>query len=162
MLNSAGGQSVILADADFRNSPTVIREFLVSVFCVFSFATAVQAQMSDVPGFDADGDFHSARVWGNRGYYSHRQWLVIEPDESGLNCRNANGTVVLTLAYGAIVDSVFDDGDAIQLLNGQPWLKVNVTAMDLRRQVTDNFSVVQTCYVRANNQYIAPLNPDTQ
>ncbi|MBT9315672.1 hypothetical protein [Leptothoe spongobia] len=138
------------------------RGFLASLLCVFSMATAAQAQMSDVPAFDTDGDFHSARVRGNRGYYSHRQWLVVEPDVEGLNCRNENGTVVLTLAYGAIVDSVFDNGDAIRSINGQPWLKVNVSAMDLRRQVADDFAVVQTCYVRSNNQHIAPLNPDTQ
>lgn len=138
------------------------RSFLASFLCVLSMATAAQAQMTDVPDFDANGDFQSARVRGNRGYYTHDQWLVVEPDDSGLNCRNANGNVILTLAYGAIVDSNFDHSDAIQLINGQPWLSVRVSAMDLRRQVADSFAAVQTCYVRANNQYIAPLNPDTQ
>ena len=140
----------------------VSRSILTSFFCILSVATAAQAQMADVPEFDANGDFYSARVRGNRGYYSHRQWLVVEPDEAGLNCRSARGNVVLTLAYGAIVDSVFESGDAIQLINNQPWLKVKVTAMDLRRQVSEEFAAVQTCYVRANQQYIAPLNPDTQ
>ena len=93
----------------------VTRGFLASLFCVLSVATAAQAQMTDVPEFDPNGDFYSARVRGNRGYYAHRQWLVVEADEAGLNCRNSNGTVVLTLAYGAIVDSVFDGGEAIQL-----------------------------------------------
>lgn len=138
------------------------RLLLASFLCTLSMVTRAQAQMSDVPSFDANGDFRSARVLGNRGYYSQWQWLVVETDETGLNCRNANGTVVLTLAYGAIVDAVFDNGDAIQLINGQSWLNVNVSAMDLRRQVADDFAVIQTCYVRANNQYIAPLNPDTQ
>ncbi|MEM9264079.1 MAG: hypothetical protein AAGA46_00990 [Cyanobacteria bacterium P01_F01_bin.13] len=118
--------------------------------------------MSDVPSFDANGNFLSARVFGNRGRYPHWQWLVIEPDKDGLNCRNENGSVVVTLAYGVIVDSVFDNDDAIELVNGRPWLKVNVSSMDLRHRVTDEVAATYTCYVRANRKYIAPINPDTQ
>lgn len=140
----------------------VARGFLVSLLCLVASATAAQAQMSDVPSFNGSGDFLSARVWGNRGYYRHWQWLVVEPDSEGLNCRNTNGDVVVTLAYGAVVDSVFGGEDAIELVDGQPWLKVSANAWDLRRRVVDDIAVAYTCYVRANRQYIAPVNPDTQ
>ncbi len=141
----------------------VTRLWLASFLGAFSFANAVQAQMADVPNFDTNGDFPSARVWGNRGYYPHWQWLVIEPDPTGLNCRDANGLVIVTLAYGAVVESVFDNtNDAIELVDGQPWLKVRASMFDLHRRVIDETAVAYTCYVRANNEYIAPINPDSQ
>ncbi|MEO0867644.1 MAG: hypothetical protein AAFY17_04180 [Cyanobacteria bacterium J06642_11] len=139
----------------------IIRRFLGSLFLLCVGATVAQAQMADVPRFDANGDFLSARVQGNRGTYPHRQWLVIEPDASGLNCRNANGDVVVTLAYGAVIDSAFEDGEAITQVNGRPWLKVTTSLMDVR-QTANDFAVSYTCYVRANQRYIAPINPDTQ
>ncbi|MEM6253043.1 MAG: hypothetical protein AAF821_08980 [Cyanobacteria bacterium P01_D01_bin.156] len=118
--------------------------------------------MADVPGTNANGDFLSARVQGNRGTYPHWQWLIIEADKAGFNCRDANGDVVVTLAYGAVVDSVFDQGDAIETVDGRPWLKVRASLMDVRQRVTDSVAISYTCYVRANQQYIAPINPDTQ
>lgn len=139
-----------------------IRMLLASFFCGLLIAPAAQAQMADVPDFDANGDFLSARVQGNRGTYPHWQWLVVETDEAGLNCRNANGAVVVTLAYGAVVDSVFDTDDAIDLVEGQPWLKVTANGVDLSRRVVDRTAVAYTCYVRANTRYIAPINSDTQ
>ncbi|MEM7066544.1 MAG: hypothetical protein AAF572_25675 [Cyanobacteria bacterium P01_B01_bin.77] len=139
-----------------------IRMLLASSFCGLLITPAAQAQMADVPSFDANGDFLSARVQGNRGTYPHWQWLIVETDEAGLNCRNANGAVVVTLAYGAVVDSVFDTDDAIDLVEGQAWLKVTANVFDLRRRVVDETAVAYTCYVRANTQYIAPVNPDTQ
>ncbi|MEL6331959.1 MAG: hypothetical protein AAFN42_16720 [Cyanobacteria bacterium J06554_1] len=138
------------------------RLLLASFICVFSVANAAQAQMSDVPSFDTNGDFSSARVQGNRGTYPHWQWLVVTADEDGLNCRNVEGSIVVTLAYGAVVDSVFANGDAIEWVNDQPWLQVSASVMDLRRRVVDDIAVAYTCYVRANNKYITPINPDTQ
>ena len=148
--------------ADGIRIAAVTRWLLVSLLWTFSVATMAQAQMADVPKFDVNGDFLSARVLGNRGYYPHWQWLVVEPDAAGLNCRDVNGAVVVTLAYGAVVDSVFGDGDAIELVDGQPWLKVSANVMDLRRRVVDEHAIAYSCYVRANNRYIAPVNPDTQ
>ncbi|MDV3352678.1 hypothetical protein D0962_24305 [Leptolyngbyaceae cyanobacterium CCMR0082] len=140
----------------------ITRGFLASFLGIVSIATAAQAQMSDVPRFDTNGDFFSARVQGNRGMYPHWQWVVVETDNLGLNCRSDNGDVIVVLAYGAVVDSVFEGDDAISLVNGQPWLKVNADLRDVQRRVVDDFAVAYTCYVRANNQYIVPLNPDTQ
>lgn len=138
------------------------RLLLASLICAFSIANAAQAQMSDVPSFDTNGDFSSARVRGNRGTYPHWQWLVVAADEDGLNCRNVDGSVVVTLAHGAVVDSVFTNGDAIEWVNDRSWLQVSASVMDLRRRVVDDIAVAYTCYVRANNKYIAPINPDTQ
>ena len=146
----------------------VVRRFLASLFlcavflCIIFPTAAAYAQVSDVPDFDARGDFLSAKVQGNRGYYPHMQWLVVEPDEQGLNCRDASGAVVVTLAYGAVVDSAFEGNDAIALVDGQPWLQVNAQDIDLQRRVVDEMATTYTCYVRANRKYVAPLNPDTQ
>ena len=139
----------------------MLRYFFGSLFWVGVCAIAAQAQMADVPRFNADGDFPSARVQGNRGTYPHWQWLVVETDEAGLNCRNAYGEIVVTLAYGAVVDSVFAGDEAIESVNGQPWLRVKASDMDLRN-VASGRADSYTCYVRANTQYITPINPDTQ
>ncbi|MBT9311763.1 hypothetical protein [Leptothoe kymatousa] len=140
-----------------------VRTFLLPFLCAWlCSATTAQAQMADVPNFDENGDFITARVRGNRGTYPHRQWLVIEPDRTGLNCRNSNGDIVVTLAYGAVVDSAFHSDDAISRINGSPWLKVNANVLDVRHIVVNEAAVNYTCYVRANNQYITPINPDTQ
>lgn len=138
----------------------MIRRFLSSLILVCAWSTGVQAQMADVPNFDANGDFLSARVQGNRGTYPHWQWLVVETDAAGLNCRNANGDIVVTLAYGAVVDSIFSSEEAIEFVEGQPWLNVRANLMDVRR--VDDVAISYNCYVRANSQYIAPINPDTQ
>ncbi|MGB3612989.1 MAG: hypothetical protein WBA10_04280, partial [Elainellaceae cyanobacterium] len=91
-----------------------------------SMTGVAQAQTADTPEFDANGDFHSTRVLGNRGFYQHRQWLVIDRDRDGLNCRDVSGSVVVTLFYGAVVDSVLvnQSDNAIELANGRTWLKV--------------------------------------
>lgn len=137
-----------------------VRNLLMSFCCVWSCATAAQAQMADVPRFNTDGDFFSARVQGNRGTYPHGQWLVVESEDPGLNCRDVYGDVVVSLAYGAVVDSVFDTDDAIALVAGQPWLKVRASQMDVLQ--VNGLAASYTCYVRANRRYIAPINPDTQ
>ena len=140
----------------------MVRMVLVSLLWAFSVANVAQAQISDVPSFEANGDFLSARVRGHRGTYPHWQWLVIEPDLEGLNCRHANGDTIVTLAYGTVVDSVFENDDAIALVNGQPWLRVSASSLDIRRQVIDQAAETYTCYIRANTRYIAPINPDAQ
>ncbi|MBE9068267.1 hypothetical protein IQ260_16570 [Leptolyngbya cf. ectocarpi LEGE 11479] len=139
-----------------------LRILLASFFCGLFMVPVAQAQMANVPNFDTNGDFLSARVQGNRGTYPHWQWVVVETDAAGLNCRTANGVVAVTLAYGAVVDSVFDTEDAIELVDGQPWLKVTANVFDLNRRVVGERAVSYSCYVRANTQYIAPVNPDTR
>ncbi len=124
-------------------------------------AGLAQAQMADVPRFDSNGNFGSARVQGNAGTYQHRQWLVVDTDPAGLNCRDTRGTVVLTLDYGSVIDSVFENaqGDAIELLPDGPWLRAKASSLDVLRRVTDEIAETYTCYVRANTKYIAPINP---
>jgi len=67
--------------------------------------TSVRAQIADVPLANANGDFISSRLPGNRTAYPQRQWLVVDRDPAGLNCRDERGQVVALLAYGAVVDS---------------------------------------------------------
>jgi hypothetical protein len=120
------------------------------------------AQATEVPDFDNNGDFKSSRVLGNRGTYAHKQWLVVDPD--GLNCRNEQQSVVVTLSYGSVVDAVFSNNqdNAIRLIDGKPWLRVSVSLFDIQTRQTNNRLDTYTCYVRANREYIAPINPDSQ
>lgn len=136
---------------------------LLSATLSFWLAGSVQAQMRDVPSFDHDGNFWSAIVEGNRGVYPQVQWLVVDTDPVGLNCRDENGSVVRTLRYGSVMDAVFDDeaGHAIALKKDGPWLRVKVSTLDVSTQVTDEIAEMYTCYVRANTRYIAPINPDS-
>ena len=64
------------------------------------------AQIADVPLANADGDFLSTRLPGNRTAYPQRQWLVVERDPAGLNCRDERGQVVAVLAYGSVVTAI--------------------------------------------------------
>ncbi|MDJ0713938.1 MAG: hypothetical protein QNJ54_06935 [Prochloraceae cyanobacterium] len=138
------------------------------VLFVFVFtivvASPVQAQMADVPNFDSFGNFRSAFVMGNAGRYQHRQWLVVDTDSAGLNCRDSRNNVILTLSYGSVIDSVFDRprSDAITVRSGQPWLKAEVSLLDVQRRITDEIAETYICYVRANTKYIAPINLDSQ
>ena len=136
------------------------RILIASLLSIFSTATVARAQYTDVPVFDNNGDFRSSRVDGNGGSYQHRQWLIVDTDPDGLNCRSDESFVVATLRYGSVVDSVFSSsqGDAIEMINGEPWLKVSASWIDIRTEPSDPY----ICYVRANINYIAPINPDSQ
>jgi len=122
------------------------------------------AQATEVPAFDRNGDFQSSRVLGNRGTYQHQQWLVVDPDPNGLNCRDNQFSVVVTLSYGSVVDAVFSSNqdNAIRLIGGNPWLRVSASFLDIQTRNTNERSETYTCYVRANREYIAPINPDSQ
>jgi hypothetical protein len=126
---------------------------------------AARAQVADVPAADRDGDFHSTRIAGHRGSYPQRQWLVVERDPGGLNCRDARGQVVAVLAYGAVVDSDLrgDDGEAILIVAGRPWLRLIAHPLDLREDLRPQELRLRplACRVRAHARYVAPLNPDT-
>ena len=129
----------------------------------------MSAQAADVPKADRNGDFLTARVRGNRGDYPHRQWLVVDPGAGGLNCRTAEGEILVTLRYGSVVNSRFeggagfenDAGEAIDLVNGRPWLSVEASLLDIQQRVTPEQAETYRCYVRANRRYIAPINPSS-
>lgn len=114
------------------------------------------AQAAEVPTPSRSGDFTTAKVQGNRGFYNNTKWLVT--DTTALNCRTQpNGSgVTLRWQPGAVVTAVFAEegrGNAIALANNQPWLRVR--AID---PLTNQNKGV--CYVRANIRYVAPINQD--
>jgi hypothetical protein len=129
-----------------------------------SFSAAL-AQVADVAHANGEGDFLTTRIAGHRGAYPQRQWLVVDQDPGGLNCWDAKGHVVATLAYGAVVDSDLqgDDGEAILIVAGRPWLRLIAHPFDLRRDLRPEILHLGplVCRVRANASYVAPLNPDT-
>jgi hypothetical protein len=120
-------------------------------------AAPTAAQVASVPAPNRNGDFTTALQPGNRGnIYQTRKWLVIDPDPTYLNCRSTpNGAVRSRIAPGAILTAVFGENgsDAIIAAGGAYWLRVSGT---------DPLTVGETgvCYVRANRQYIAPINED--
>lgn len=131
--------------------PVVLMSVLLGVG-----ATTAIAQVAEVPRPNANGDYRTAMVQGNRGMYPNRKWLVT--DSSDLNCRvSPNGVVRSQIVPGAIVTAQFAQGDAIVLQNGSPWLRVRGTdalAFPVRGQS------LGTCFVRANVRYVAPINED--
>jgi hypothetical protein len=118
-----------------------------------------------VPLANANGDFLSTRLPGNRSAYPQRQWVVVERDPAGLNCRDGRGQVLALLAYGAVVDSDLkgDDSEAIVVMAGRPWLRLRAHPFDLRQDLRPQGQRVHpvACLVRAHAAYLAPLNPDT-
>jgi hypothetical protein len=126
---------------------------------------AALAQVSDVVQANRDGEFLTTRIAGNRGPYSQRQWLVVDQDPAGLNCWDTKGYVAATLAYGAVIDSDLqgDDGEAIRIVAGRPWLRLIAHPFDLRKDLRPEVLRLGplVCVVRANAGYVAPLNPDT-
>lgn len=130
--------------------------FAVAVLFALPLLPAATAQVASVPTPNSHGDFTTALQPGNRGnIYQTRKWLVIDPDPTYLNCRaTPNGTVRSRIAPGAVLTAVFPEGrDAIVIDHGVSWLRV---------RGTDPLMVGEqgTCYVRANVEYIAPINED--
>ena len=138
---------------------------------------AAIAQVAEVPKPDSNGDFTSAILGGNVGnYYPNSQWLVMPQTDTGvLNCRESpNGPVVSRIVSGAIVQAIFDDplqsggrgtplntaADAIDLSAGKPWLHIANTGYLFLPSAEGNRSQTQSCYIRANLQYIAPINEE--
>lgn len=119
-------------------------------------ALPAQAQVAEVPTASQKGDFTTAKVLGNRGYFQNTKWLVVDSDR-GLNCRTTpNGAVKSVLMPGSVVTAVFSSQgqDAVVFSQGLPWLKVNP-------QVPEYASGTPgVCYVRANIRYIAPISQD--
>ncbi|MGI0483986.1 hypothetical protein ACN4EK_01045 [Pantanalinema rosaneae CENA516] len=134
---------------------------LITIAPIAALATGLsalpaQAQVAEVPTASRQGDFTTARVLGNRGYFQNTKWLVVDTDR-GLNCRTTpNGAVKSVLMPGSIVTAVFSNPnqDAVVFNQGNPWLRVNP-------QVPSHASGTPgVCYVRANVRYIAPISQD--
>ena len=133
------------------------------------------AQFGGVPEADEYGDYESALMLGNLGYYGNTNWLVVATDS--LNCRfSPGGEVRSVILPGAIIKAVFDprvnnqrlldvtpEMDAIEFsaYTNRPWLRIEGNAGGLAfapnsRQSHDP----GPCYVRASSYYIAPINVD--
>jgi len=132
---------------------------LTSTFSLIALAIAVsspaQAQVADVPTVNSKGDFTTARVLGNRGYYRNTHWLVVDASGS-LNCRvTPNGAVKTKIYTGWVVAASFPskDADAVVTHQGSPWLRVVPQEPFGRTPQTP-------CFVRANNRFVAPISID--
>ncbi|MFQ3615720.1 MAG: hypothetical protein SNJ57_11340 [Cyanobacteriota bacterium] len=118
------------------------------------------AQMAEVPMPNRNGDYTTAVMQGNRGNYYNRRWLVVDPDPTYLNCRiSPNGVVRSRIAPGALLTAEFVRNEAIVFQNGSPWLRVRGNDALTFAQPGQTLG---TCYVRANRQYIAPVNEDAR
>ena len=123
------------------------------------------AQLADVPIPDGEGNFRTSRIAGMRGDYQQRQWLVVERDPQGLNCRDGKGRIPVALRYGSVIDSDLrqDPIEAVTIERGLPWLRVIVNPADLLRDHRPPASRNRplSCLVRARADLIAPINPDS-
>jgi len=133
----------------------ILASIPAAIALAIPFAAPSRAQVADVPVANQAGNFTTARVQGNRGYYRNTHWLVVDPSRS-LNCRaTPNGKVTTRLSSGWIVTAVFPDnkdGDAIVVEAKKPWLKVMA--------IDPSGGKLPACWVRANRRYIAPVNAD--
>ncbi|MEO1348000.1 MAG: hypothetical protein AAFW84_04255 [Cyanobacteria bacterium J06635_15] len=148
--------------------------FTIATSLFLASTGTVQAQVAEVPNADSNGDFNTAIVQGPpRGFYANNWWVIVA-NSSGesLNCRDSpNGEIrnsfitgaILTAAFGGPVTS--DDGranydnDAIVMHNGLPWLRVFQYGRGSWHPGL-NSSPEGECYVRANLQYITPVNKE--
>jgi hypothetical protein len=123
------------------------------------------AQLADVVTPDEEGNFDSSSVQGARGFYPQKQWLVVDRGAGGLRCRDGNGTVLVGLRYGSVIDTDLSSKgvNPITSENGKPWLRVRVTPADFQADYRDRRFLNQPaiCKVRAHVNYLAPINPDT-
>lgn len=154
---------------------------LISI--VASLPPAAQAQYGSIPTPNSQGDYESAFMLGNLGYYGNEKWLILDTDM--LNCRwSPDGDVRSQILPGAIVTAIFKlpaspkrltevtpEMDAIVLspTTNNPWLHIKGTATGLAVPPFPN-APWQTkrphkpgeCYIRANRRYIAPINVDAR
>jgi hypothetical protein len=139
------------------------------------------AQMSEVPIPNSSGDFTTALILGNRGYYTNDKWLVVKPPnpvqsrDYGITCHDApNGPVRSRIVPGAIMTAVFRGpanlpgytgpnlaSDAIVRVQGLSWLRVRGSQADLAYPDSGRrWDELGECYVRANVKQIAPITAD--
>ena len=131
---------------------------LLSFVSLISTTAVVSAQTA-LPQSDRNGDYS--------GRTSHRNWVVVDADASGLNCRWSsqmprdwfapdvrlpalnvvNWGVVRQFRTGTILTSNTTPAGFATLTDsrGLPWLKVSIGRNE------------QICLVRANRQFIRPV-----
>jgi hypothetical protein len=123
------------------------------------------AHLADVVNPDEEGNFDTSQVQGARGFYPQKQWLVVDRGSGGLRCRDVNGTVLVALRYGSVIDTDLrsKQGNAITIEQGKPWLRVRVTPADFQADYRERSFLNQPaiCRVRAHVAYLAPINPDS-
>ena len=128
--------------------------------CSIFYPRPLWAQRADSAAFDRQGDFHSSRIRGNRGFYQQRYWLVVDTDRRGLNCRDQR-RLVARFSYGDVLmaDVPLASGEAIVQIDGHTLLRV-VDERSYLRIGADKISANRqfSCLVRANAKYIAPIN----
>jgi len=148
-------------------SPGILREWLALLLAVLPVTVSppAYAQLADVVTPDEEGNFDSSSVQGARGFYPQKQWLVVDRGSGGLRCRDVNGTMLVGLRYGSVIDTDLSSTGAnpITLEKGKPWLRVRVTPADFQADYRDRSFLNQPaiCRVRAQVNYLAPINPDT-
>ncbi len=127
----------------------------------------VMAQRADVVRPDANGNFLTTKVQGNRGEYHQMLWLVIDQDHKGLNCRSLGGDAVplVSLDYGSILRTAITQPqlNGIDFEDDQAWLPVDVGPRGNfvfdHRPLKARGKLLR-CRVRANAALITPINPD--
>jgi hypothetical protein len=109
------------------------------------------AQTARTPDPDANGNYTTAVLQGNRGNtYPNKKWLVVDPDPTYLNCRvRPNGEV----------RSRIPPGEAIVNQDGSFWLRIGGTDPLIIPPIGGGS--LGTCFVRANRQFIAPINGES-
>ena len=120
------------------------------------------AQRADSAAFDRQGNFHSSRIRGNRGFYQQRYWLVVDTDRKGLNCRDQR-RLVASFNFGDVLmaDVPLPSDEAIIQINGYTYLRIADERAYLRRDGNKIPGDKRfTCLVRANVKFIAPINMD--
>lgn len=140
--------------------------------------SVANAQIAETSMLNSSGDFTTAIVQGNRGFYGNDHWVVAPQLDTGdLNCRRTpSGSVRSRIAQGAIIDSRFtgpvqlDGGlrpnkaaDAIVSYQGKPWLRITGTESGLIFPPAGGSNdYLGECYVRANSKYIIPISNDAR
>jgi hypothetical protein len=84
-----------------------------------------------------------------------REWLVVDRDRKGLNCRSGAGANfrVVTKFYNNSRIFVFTQGEDDLIRRdkqGKPWLAV----------LPNGYQYEEPCFVRANNSFIQPIPRD--
>ena len=120
--------------------------------CLLFYPRPLLAQRADSAAFDRQGDFHSSRIRGNRGFYQQRYWLVVDTDRRGLNCRDQR-RLVARFNYGDVLmaDVPLPSDEAIAQIDGRTYLRIADERSFLRigaDKMSDDKRF--SCLVRAN------------
>ncbi|MFN9545603.1 MAG: hypothetical protein ACK6AD_00820 [Cyanobacteriota bacterium] len=119
-------------------------------------------QVADVALPNGQGDFSSISVSGARGATPQQFWLVVDRDPRGLWCRDSRGQPLLSLRRGAVVET--DPlGSSLLFRQDKPYLRLRVKPVDilLATRPPGERSLPPTCWVRANELFLAPIHPES-